>query len=154
MRAPTCGAIALLLTGCGGPTAGQQAAMDAFAAFQQALRAGDRAAVAALLTDDSQPALAQLPWAQLRTQAPLQIDGAERCGIEWWVSIRDPGDHDRRGCFVVVPEHGRLRVDLLASMQHHAEITTRPTAPTFEPRDLTPDEVARVQAMGYSAPPR
>lgn len=147
-----CLAIVLLFAACNGDAADGARAISAFEDFQRALHQGDRRAVSELLTEESQPALDELPWARIRDQRPLAVDGAERSGMEWWIAVRDPNDGDRPSRFVVVPEHGRLRVDLLASMQHNSTVTVTPTEPRFEPRQLTAEEVARAQAMGYSAP--
>jgi hypothetical protein len=147
-----CLAIVLMLAACDGDAADGQRAVSAFEDFQQALHRGDRATVGELLTEESQPALDELPWAKLADQQLLAVDGAEHCGMEWWIAVRDPNDSGRSSRFVVVPERGRLRVDLLASMQHNSTVTVTPIAPRFEQRQLTAEEVARVQAMGYSAP--
>lgn len=144
----------LLATACG-DRRDAAAAQQAFVSFQAALQRGDRSACRDLLTRESQPALAELPWQRLREQRPLVVLGTERSAGEFLVRVRDPNDGDRCSEFVVVREYGRLVVDLVASAGRHAEVVEAAGAPEqFVPRELTPADFDRIRLRELARPPR
>lgn len=98
--------------GCGeSPTA---AAVGTFARFQDALFAGDRAELRALVTRDSRPAVDALPLDRVAGQQPVRVTGCERIDAALFhVHVADPNAGGRASRFVVVKENGVLRVDLL-----------------------------------------
>ena len=78
MQTPTRPLLLLaLLTACSHDD-GPDRAMRAFTTFQQALQQGDAPACRALLTRESQPVVAELPWEDLAARAPLTVLGAAR----------------------------------------------------------------------------
>ncbi|MBX3462893.1 MAG: hypothetical protein KF830_06965 [Planctomycetes bacterium] len=156
MRRRTAGAMAwcLLAAACGGD-ASAAAAGQALADFQAALQRGDRQACRDLLTLESQVAVDHLPWHDLDRRQPLEVLGAERCAGEFVVHVRDPNDGGRPSTFVVVREHGRLVVDLVATAGRHAEtIEAAGAVDQFEPRELTPADFDRIRLHELAQPPR
>ncbi|HLQ37433.1 MAG TPA: hypothetical protein VK348_06515 [Planctomycetota bacterium] len=155
MKPATLLGIALVLVpACRDSGVGAEAAVATFRNFQTALRAGDQTSCSQLLTEQSQAALTEIPWAQVREQKPLLILGARRVGMEWWVAIKDPNAGNRAGNFVVVPENGRLVVDLVASAQHAATTIVRDSTPRLEPRALSPKDLERAHQRELAEPPK
>jgi hypothetical protein len=128
-----------------------------FTAFQQALQQGDANALQQLVTQESAPAIAELPWAQIRARQPLAVIGttATTAPSRTLVDIADPNRGGLRSQFVVVREHGRLVVDLVASAGLHTE-AVEASAPTdeFEARELTPADFDRIRLRELAEPPR
>jgi hypothetical protein len=156
MNAATCLAIGILLTvtaACdGGAAAAEKEAVRTFEQFQQALVTGDQGACAHLLTRESQPAVAQMPWERLRHEKPLRILGTTREGFEYWIRVADPNQGDRESCYVVVREYGKLVVDLLATAAHNVTFVPHQGPPDFQPTTLTPAELERVRRMQLDQP--
>lgn len=156
MRRTALPLLALLAACTGGDAEGREpaAAQAVFSAFQAALRAGDEAAVARLLTDESRAVLPEIPWHEVRTRPELRPVGAVRHGYEWWVSVRDAGagEDGATSVFVVARENGRLLLDLVATAGHHATVVARPGPPVMQPRPLSPLEIDRIRAMDAAAP--
>ena len=157
MQTPTRPLLLLaLLTACSHDD-GPDRAMRAFTTFQQALQQGDAPACRALLTRESQPVVAELPWEDLAARAPLTVLGAARArgnAEEYYVDVRDPNEADAAGRYVVVREYGRLVVDLVAS----AGLTARAVEASssdeqFEPAQLTPADFDRIRAYELSQAP-
>lgn len=131
------------------------AATTAFAAFQAALQRGDQDGTRALLTRESQAAVAELPWHELRQRQPLVVLGAERSHGEFLVRVQDPNEGGRCSEFVVVREYGQLVVDLVATAGRHTEVVEAAgTAEQFEPRELTPADFDRIRQHELAQPPR
>lgn len=150
-------AIALLLLSFAAACADPEpaAAAAAFARFQDAMLAGEVETCRGLLTEASAQALADLPWSTLRRRRPLQVLGADRGVAEFRVRVTDPNDGDRPGQFVVVREHGRLVVDLVASAGLTAEERLGAGAhDVLEPRELTPADLERIRQHQLATPPR
>lgn len=132
-----------------------QQARAVFAAFEQALRAGDEDACRELLTRDSAVALAEIPWGAMKQKQPLAVLGARRLGSEFRIDVRDPNAGGSAGEYIVVREHGRLVVDLVASAALTAEIRENPaSADVLEPRPLTPEELDRIRLQELATPPK
>lgn len=146
----------LLLAGCARDT-GPDEAMQAFAAFQHALQQRDAGGCRELLTRESRPVVDELPWDAIGARAPLEVVGAARArgnAPEFYVDVLDPNEADAPGRYVVVREHGRLVVDLVAS----AGLTARAVEASsgdeqFEPAQLTPADFDRIRAYELSQPP-
>lgn len=157
MQTPTRPLLLLaLLTACSHDD-GPDRAMRAFTTFQQALQQGDAPACRALLTRESQPVVAELPWEDLAARAPLTVLGAARArgnAEEYYVDVRDPNDGDALGRYVVVREYGQMVVDLVAS----AGLTARAVEvgsgeERFEPATLKPADYDRIREYELSQPP-
>lgn len=139
---------ALGLTACSQDTAPESAATAAFERFQDALFAGDRPALAALLTHESRTTLDQVPMDAGTGKQRLQVIGVKAFPPEYEIAIRDPNDGGRTGTFVVVREDGRYVVDLVASAGHHrVEDPTAKRSWHIEPRALAPHERAQAEAI-------
>jgi hypothetical protein len=145
---------ALLATACNEDREPQQA-RAVFVAFEQALRAGDEGACRELLTRDSAVALAEIPWAAVKQKQPLAVLGARRFANEFRIDVSDPNAGGGKGEYVVVREHGRLVVDLVASAALTAEIRENPaSADVLEPWPLTPEELDRIRLHELATPPK
>lgn len=130
-------------------------ARAAFVAFEQALRAGDEEACRTLLTRDSTVALDEIPWAAVARKQPLAVLGVRPLAGEFRVDVRDPNAGGAKGEYVVVREHGRYVVDLLATAALTAEIHEDPNSEdVFEPVPLTPADQDRIRARELAMPPR
>ena len=146
----------ILLAGCAHDE-GPGRAKSAFASFQRALQRGDGPACRALLTRESRPVVAELPWEDLAARAPLEIVGARRVrdnAEEYHVDVLDPNEDRKPGRYVVVREYGQLVVDLVAS----AGLTARAAEAgsgeeRFEPAALTPADFDRIREYELSQPP-
>ncbi len=152
----TAGAIVLLLLGTGcAEDRGPAAAAAVFDAFQRALQRRDEHACRLLLTVQSADALAQMPWERIARQQPLAVRGARRDGNELRVEVDDPNDGGRSGEFVVVREHGRLVVDLVASAGLTARVVEAASGEQrIVPRELTPADLDRIRLHELAQPPR
>jgi hypothetical protein len=141
-----------LTAGCAGPDPDLAGACAAFAAFQDALQAGDRDAAAERVTTDSRPALAELPWSRLRREPGLVVQGAERMPLGILVHTGTSGQQP----FVVVREHGRLVVDLVATAGLYTEavggVEDGPAG--LEPRPLDARDDAAIRRFQLAMPPR
>ncbi|MFN6147893.1 MAG: hypothetical protein ACK5AL_16165 [Planctomycetota bacterium] len=143
-----------LATACAGDDASEQA-RAVFVAFEQALRAGDEATCRTLLTRESAVALDEIPWSAIASKQPLQVVGARQLASEFRVDVRDPNLGDTPGQYVVVREHGRFVVDLVATAALTAEIHEDPNSEdVFEPVPLTPADHDRIRARELAMPPR
>lgn len=131
------------------------AASAAFERFQDALFAADAAAVRALVTAESAPAVAAMPWQQLPSRRRLRTVAARDCRGSFEIAVRDPNDGDAPGTYVVVRENGRLVVDLVATAELSATPTAAAatTAPVLEPRQLTPADFAAIRRHELASPP-
>lgn len=144
----------LALAGCG-EDRGPADASAAFGSFQQALLRGDESACRGLLTRESAPALAEMPWERVRSQRPLEVRGARRDGSGFRVAVADPNADGRAGEFVVVREYGQLVVDLVATAGLTARtVEASGSKETFEPRELSPADFDRVRLHELSQPKR
>lgn len=146
-------ALALALLGaCGGDPASARAEA-AFAAFQAALQRGDAEAARQLVTLESAPALADLDWANLRTQPPLEVVGSEPRSAEFRLRVRQAGAPQSAGEFVVVREHGRYVVDLVATAGLYTEIVEATSGrEEFVPQELSPRDLDRIRAIELAKP--
>lgn len=141
-----------LLGACGGDQASARAEA-AFAAFQAALQRGDGEAARQLVTLESAPALADLDWASLRAQPPLEVVGSERHAAEFRLRVRQAGAPQTAGAFVVVREYGRYVVDLVATAGMHTEIVEATAGrEEFVPQELSPRDLDRIRAIELAKP--
>ncbi|MCK5940978.1 MAG: hypothetical protein KAI24_03330, partial [Planctomycetes bacterium] len=86
---------------------------------------------------------------------PLAVLAARRVAntSAFLVDVRDPNERDARGRFVVVREHGRMVVDLVASAGLTARtVEASSSRETFEPRALTPADHDRIREFELSQP--
>lgn len=144
----------LLAAACAG-SADEAAAQRTFVSFQSALQRGDRDACRDLLTRESQPVLAEMPWQRVQQERPLVVLGTERSAGEFLVRVQDPNAGGRCSEFVVVREYGRFVVDLVATAGRHAEVVEVASAQEqFEPRALTPADLDRIRQHELAQPPR
>lgn len=145
--------LAALLPACGdaGAAAEGDQATSVFTAFQRALQTGDAAATGRLLTTESQPVLAEMPWGQVRSKLALVPLGVERHDYEFWIRVRDPNDGGAESVFVVAREQGRLLVDLVATAGHHVKWGRTNTQLQFDDRALTPPELEMIRARAEAA---
>ncbi|HEB54328.1 MAG TPA: hypothetical protein ENI87_13835 [bacterium] len=151
-------AFASLLPGCadGGEDSGSRAAMDTLRSFQRALQQRDEATCRELLTAESRPLLAEMPWAEVTARQPLRVVDASlrrNRGHEFLVDVIDPNEGDAHSQFVVVREFGRLVVDLVATAGLHTVVTAATGEPKFEPRALTPEDHDRIREYQLAQPP-
>ena len=138
--------LAALLPGCADDHARIVEARAAFAAFERALFAGDRDALAATLTATSRRTLAGFPLERVAGKRPLTVVGCERHDPQVFVHVHDPNE-DRRSTFVVVREAGCMRVDLLATAEwNQVPVEHAPGAPRFRIDPLPEAERARILA--------
>ena len=134
---------------------GPGAARAVFGSFQDALHRRDESACRALLTHESAAALAEMPWDRIKSQQPLQVQGARRQGHEFRVAVADPNAGGIAGEFVVVRENGHLVVDLVASAGLTAEVVEAAGAKNeFVPRELTPADLDRIRLHELAQPKR
>lgn len=141
---------------CTGADADADRAARAFASFQSALQTRDESGCRSLLTSESRQALADLPWDRLAGRQPLQVRGARRVanGCEYLVDVTDPNEADQAGQFVVVREHGRFVVDLVASAGLTAQtIEASGSREEFTPTPLQPADFDRIREYELSQPP-
>jgi hypothetical protein len=128
-----------------------------FDAFQRALQQRDEVTLRQLVSTESAAAIAELPWERIQSQAPLQVVGttATNSPSRTLVDIVDPNRGGQRSQFVVVREHGRLVVDLVASAGLHAEIVEASTSTDeLVPRELTPADFDRIRQHELQQPTR
>jgi hypothetical protein len=144
----------VLVAGCR-HDAGPEQAHAAFASFQQALRQKDESACRALLTVESSAVLAEMPWDRVASQPALEVLGARSEGHQYRVQVKDPAASGTVSEFVVVREHGKLVVDLVASAALSAEIREASTSKEeLEPRVLTPADLDRIRQWELAQPRR
>ncbi len=128
------------------------AALAAFADFQHALFAQDADAVRALVTAESRPVVAELPWQRLAARRPLvALDATDERG-SFHVAVREADGERGVGTYVVVRENGRMVVDLLASAALCAVPTATTTSQVVEPRELTPADFDELRRQGALPP--
>jgi hypothetical protein len=133
---------------------GERAAADAFRAFESALRRGDPEAARATVTEASAAALTELPWTTLRQALPRPPLGVQRTPVDWRVAVADP-DSPRPAQFVVVREHGRHVVDLVATAGLYTEVrAVEASGQGLQPRALTPADHDRIREFALSRPGR
>jgi len=143
----------ILATACRGDSA-EQAAAEAWRAFDAALRSGNAEAARATVTEASAPALAELPWARLRHGAPRAPLAVGRTPIDWRIAVADP-DSPRPAQFVVVRENGRHVVDLIATAGLYTEVrAVDASASHLQPRALTAADHDRIREFALSRPGR
>lgn len=120
------------------------------AQFEQAVRAGNRALVRELVTFESRAAVDAMALLPQPAKAALVIAGTTSKGLAQHVRVRDPNERDRNSTFVVVPENGDLRIDLVATAGLTArEVFAQDAAATRTViRPLTP---AQLEAAGRLA---
>ena len=140
-----------LPVGCGGASnAAETTALETFERFQDALFAGDAAATEALVTRESRPVVAALPWDRLAKRERLVPTAATDQRGCYHVQVRDPNDPNDSGAqaYVVVREYGRWVVDLVATAGLCNKVL-RPTGSPddYELRELTLEDQQRVQGM-------
>ena len=141
------------LCGCGSDMAPANAA-SVLAEFQEALFAGDADRCERLVTSQSRPALAAIPWAALRSRKPLVIGEVEAHDGRFHVQVLDPNAGDRRGEYLIVREYGQLRVDLVATAGLTAEEVPGTGHEEFVPRELSPRDIDRIRQVELASPPR
>lgn len=141
------------LCGCGSETAAATAA-SVLVEFQDALLAGDADRCGRLVTSQSRPALAAIPWAAMRNRKPLVIGEVEVHDGRFHVHVQDPNDSDREGEFLVVREYGQLKVDLVATAGLTAEEVPGTGHEEFVPRELSPRDIDRIRQVELASPPR
>ncbi|MCA8949232.1 MAG: hypothetical protein KDE27_07005 [Planctomycetes bacterium] len=147
-------ALAVLPAACGGDR-GAAAAVALVVEFEGALRTGDSQRCRQLVTAESKPAIAELPWQTLRGRRPLAVGAAEPEGCGYRVHVEDPNQGGAAGAFLVVREYGVLVVDLVATAGLTAEFTERPLdEPEFVPQELTPADIDRAERMRLAQPAR
>lgn len=148
----------LLLAACGAEASSsvdRAAAMQVVTDLQSALRNGNESACYRLVTSESKAAIAELPWADLRTRQPLAVLRADRDGAGYRVTVRDPNQGNVEAEMIVAREYGRLVVDLVATAGLTAEFTDRPLEqPIFEPEELTPRDLDRIRQNQLATPPK
>ncbi len=113
-----CAILPTLLTGCS-DNSRAMAAEDTFKRFQAALIGGDKATVRDLLTRESRPVIASLPWRALSKKQTLEVLGIEETKGRFQIAVRDPNEAGRESIYTVVREDSRWRVDLLATTTHN-----------------------------------
>lgn len=150
--------LGLATAACGSERDPKVDAAAAFARFQMALQAGDEPSCRELLTQESAPALAQMPWDAVRKKQPLLVLGASGEGAEFRVHVADPNQGGAESDFVVVREYGRLVVDLIATAGLHTETVETAEASgsrgELAPRPLTPADMERIRQYELSQPPK
>lgn len=115
--------------------------------FEQALREGDRAGLADSITTDSRPAVDALGQTRLEGKPRMQVLGAAPHGDGILVRVLDPQSAGDSG-FIVVREHGELRIDLIASAGLNAKERPLDGGSTRQVvRPLTPAQRAQAEAM-------
>jgi hypothetical protein len=138
---------------CGGDAA-EAAARAAFARYQDALFAGDRPALRAVLSVESRPVVPHLPLERAGGQQRLEVLRAERHDPELHLVVRDPNAGGAERTFVLVREDGEMRVDLVATTAFNHERRPNPGGGyALETRPLTPAELAWAQREGHLAAP-
>jgi hypothetical protein len=150
------GALACLAA-CARDAGAADAVLATFARFQDALFAGDVAALRALVTAESAPAVDAIPFDRVREQQPLQALCATDERGSWFVHVHDPnagrsGCESADGVYVVVRENGRLVVDLIATAAMHST-PTGPGRSEVVPRELTPEDLEQIRRRELAAPP-
>jgi hypothetical protein len=147
------------LAGCG-PATIEADAVAAFAVFQDALFAGDRARLRAALAGECRQVVDSLPLGRLDSRQRLQVLGVRSRPPVVHVDVADPNENGRRSTYVLVREEGALRVDLVATSALQPAPGTGASRPSwrFEPGPLTPDQVRAAEAaarrMGSPRQPR
>lgn len=140
------GISALFCHGCGSEvSAAERHALAAFESFQRALLAGDADQVRCLVTAESRLIVRELPWQRIRHQEPLVALSARDARGSYHVAVVDPNARGARGTYVVVREHGRYVVDLLASAAFAARAVGEHNEQVLEPRGLTPADHDRIR---------
>ncbi len=138
------------LTSCG-QSSEQAAAVAAFESFQDALFAGNKSAVRRLLTRESQPVLAHMPWDHVQSQQRLEPHGCEYENGRYHVLLRDPNHGNRESRYIVVRESSAWRVDLIESTRWNRVETDLPGPPErLVPRELTQLEIDEITASEAS----
>lgn len=125
-----------------------EAAQAVFERYQGALFAGDRDSLRDLLSVESRKLLPHLPLDRLRDKEPLVVVGGESEPPRVLLQVADPNRDHTSTTYVVVRERGRLVVDLIETTAfNHIERIDANAAPTFTPRDLSGDEIARIHSQ-------
>jgi hypothetical protein len=154
VRAALAFLLTALLAACSGEAARHAAAAAAFGAFQDAVFAGDRAALAAALTATSRRVLDDLPLDRVAGKERLTVIGCETAEPVVLVHARDPERGGRKATFVVVREAGRMRVDLVATAAwHQVPVAPEPGAPRWRLAPLPEAEIDEIRAR-HAAPIR
>ncbi|MFK7739702.1 MAG: hypothetical protein AB8H80_05210 [Planctomycetota bacterium] len=150
---------ALSFSACSSEDRAPELACDAFSSFQRALLEGQRSMCRDLLTVESQQALENIPWQTVGQRKPLAVLGAERGGGNahtFYVDVVDPNEDDAPGRYVVVREHGKMVVDLVATAGLTAKFVQASEASAsreeFVPRELTPADFDRIRAHELAQP--
>ncbi len=148
MRAPLPAVLALLpLLGCADHHAFEQSQL-VFARYQDALFAGDRAGLRAVLSRESRQLIPHLPMHRTTGKQRLVVVAHERRDPEILLTVRDPNSGDAERTFVLVREDGQLRVDLVATTAFNHERRFNPNGSVrIDPRRMTPDELARIPSL-------
>lgn len=137
--------LALMLSACHDREA--QAVGATFKAFQQAAIAGDRASVAALLTEESRPAAAQIDLGQV--SGPAEVRAVDRVHSgRYELTLREQGKTED-SAFVLVREAGSWRIDLVETLlANHA---VRPGEGfSLTPTELDQEQIERARAVEAS----
>jgi len=137
---------------------GPDQAIQTFTAFQEALQGQEVESCRDLLTVESQQVLAEMPWGTITQKQPLQVLSAtrEHAGRnKFAVDVVDPNNDGAAAQFIVVKEHGRMVVDLVASAGRNAQIVEASgSVEQFEPRKLTPADYDKIREIELSQPHR
>ncbi len=108
-----------LFSSCSRSDGDAAAARAAFDSFQAAAIAGDRDALAGVVTRESRPAIEQIDLDALGKRQRLLVEGTKRpTSGRFEFRVRDPRatPPDRSSMFVVVREAGQWRVDLVDTL--------------------------------------
>ncbi len=147
------GVLSLLTAACGKPAA-EGHALAAFGAFQSALFAGDVTALRAAVTEESAPAVENLPFAAIQQRQPLVASEAIDLRGSWLIRATDPNQGNAQADYLVTKERGRFVVDLVATAQLHATERVATDGPrTFVPRELTAEDHDEIRRRELATPP-
>ncbi len=148
------GMLAGMLVACSGADPATQQAMATFEQFQDALLTRDMATLEALVTDESRPAIPQIPWQEVASRPRLMVVAASDERGSYRVDVRDPSQPDGwLDAYIVVRENGRMVVDLVATASHYARTyQTAGDSSDFEFVDLSPEDRERARRMALERP--
>jgi hypothetical protein len=125
-----------------------EAARRAFDGYQDALFAADRQRLREALSAKSRELVPEIPFERVREKARLRVVDAVARPPQVLVAVEDPNQGGKECTFVLVREDGELRVDLVATTAYnHEERPAEQPGPRIAPRELSPDELARIRSL-------